>query len=101
MRAGSFSQADVINTPADFTFLYVIVNIGDMSTMPISRLFTTQEAAAEIGVTDAYIRQLIGKQEIRAERAGKRMWLISADEVERFKQREKKGGRPRISADRT
>lgn len=69
-----------------------------MSTMSVPRFFTTQEAALQIGITDGYVRQLIKGGDILATRAGERLWLISADEVTRFKLREKKGGRPRISA---
>ncbi len=61
-------------------------------------LRTCQEAAEEIGVTDAYIRQLIAARKLRAKRVGARLWLISDEEIQRFKsQARRQGGRPRIS----
>ena len=69
-----------------------------MSTVSIPKFYTAQEAADEIGVTDAYVRILINRERIRAQRVGRRVWIISEDEVERFKTvKMRPGGRPRIS----
>lgn len=65
--------------------------------MGIIDVFTTQQAADTIGVTDAYVRHLIARGEIKAKKLGKRIWVISDAEVHRFKIRQRKGGRPRIS----
>lgn len=61
-------------------------------------MYTTQEAARQMGITDAYVRQLIGAGKLTAKRLGDRVWVIAEDEIERFKSLERKpGGRPRIS----
>jgi excisionase family DNA binding protein len=58
-----------------------------MSNVELFSLFTTQEAAEIIGVSDAYLRQLIARKQLLAKRAGKRTWLIPGEEVDRLKQR--------------
>lgn len=44
----------------------------------------TSEAAKLLGLTDGRIRQLIRKNEIRAEKIAPRFWAISMKEVTRF-----------------
>lgn len=47
------------------------------------RVYTTKELAKEAGVTQAYIRQLCIKGEIRADKVG-RDWLIPVREAVRW-----------------
>ena len=48
---------------------------------------STQEAAAELGLTDGRIRQMLCSDppEIRAQKLGKHAWAIPRSEVERLK----------------
>jgi len=60
------------------------------------RLYTTQEVAQELGVSDGYIRKLImqGKAQPKQQVGG--TWLFSQEEVDRLRNRPKsKGGRPK------
>ncbi|MEI7814497.1 MAG: helix-turn-helix domain-containing protein [Coriobacteriia bacterium] len=54
---------------------------------------TTEQAASELGVTTARIRQLILGGELQAEKAG-RDWLILRDALEPLRDR-RKPGRPK------
>jgi excisionase family DNA binding protein len=54
----------------------------------------TSEAAKLIGVTQPYIRQLLGKKKLRGQRVG-RAWAIPLLEIQRFLGEEKRAGRPR------
>ena len=58
------------------------------------RLLTTNEAAARIGVTPGRIWQLIKSGDIKATRVGY-FWLVPEKEVDKFKERPTKVGRPR------
>lgn len=44
---------------------------------------TVQEAAAYLGVNESTIRYRIQRGDMRAERIGRRVWLIPREEVER------------------
>jgi len=59
------------------------------------KLYTTQEAAALIGVTDGRLRQLIlnGKATPAQQIGG--TWLFTVEEVERLRTRPKRIGRPK------
>ncbi len=59
------------------------------------RLYTTQEVAKGLSVTDSYIRNLIvqGKAHPKQQIGG--TWLFTLEEIERLRTRPKsKGGRP-------
>ena len=54
------------------------------------------EAAEAIGVSGAYVRQLLLKGDLTGQKLGERTWAIPASEVERFRNRPlPKTGRPR------
>lgn len=60
------------------------------------RLYTTQEVAQELGVSDGYIRKLImqGKAQPKQQVGG--TWLFTVEEIDRLRNRPKsKGGRPK------
>lgn len=60
------------------------------------RLYTTQEVAQELGVSDSYIRKLImqGKAQPKQQVGG--TWLFTVEEIDRLRNRPKsKGGRPK------
>ena len=59
-----------------------------------TRFLTTQEAAKRIGVTPGRIWQLIKSGEVKAERVGY-FWLVPENEVDKFRDRPSKVGRPR------
>lgn len=54
---------------------------------------TTADAAAELGVTRAWVWRLIKGGTLAAEMRG-RDWWIERDEVERYKRERKSAGRP-------
>jgi excisionase family DNA binding protein len=58
------------------------------------RLLTTSEAAALIGVTPGRIWQLIQSGELSGIRLGT-IWLVPEKELDKFKVRQTKVGRPR------
>lgn len=59
--------------------------------------YTTKEAAAELEVSDAYIRQMILSGKIVAEKTG-RDHFISANELEKARQRRtKRGPEPKLA----
>lgn len=63
--------------------------------------YDTAGAGAAVGVTDARIRQMIGKGEIKAHPTGRRGYAIPISEVERLKRESEEAsekprrGRPR------
>ena len=63
----------------------------------VPNYLSVQEAADEVGVTDARIRQLIRSGELKAERLGKRAWAITRAAVQTYAKKQRNGGRPRIS----
>jgi len=58
------------------------------------RLLTTNEAAKLIGVTPGRIWQLIQSKELPGVRVGT-LWLVPEKELEKFRVRRTKVGRPR------
>ena len=65
--------------------------------MPVHDFVTVQEAADTIGITHSRVCQMIRAGELKAERLGDRIWLISCREVSRVKKSKRRGGRPRVS----
>ena len=57
------------------------------------KLFSVAEVAAELGVTRARINQLIDSGTLTAQKIG-RSYVISADELEKARQRNRNPGRP-------
>lgn len=63
--------------------------------MESKQLFTTQEAANELGVTDGYIRKLIMQGKAQPLQFGK-AHMFTREEIDRLRNRPKnKGGRPK------
>lgn len=59
------------------------------------QLFTTQEVAKELGVTDGYIRKLIMQGKVQPQQFGK-VHMFTREELEGLRNRPKsKGGRPK------
>jgi DNA binding domain, excisionase family len=56
---------------------------------------TTTEAAAHLGVTRAWLWQLIKRGTIKAEMRGRDWWIEDA-EVERYRRERKPAHRPRV-----
>lgn len=59
------------------------------------RLYTTQEVAKELSVTDSYIRNLIvqGKAHPKQQIGG--TWLFTLEEIERLRSTRRRRGRPK------
>jgi excisionase family DNA binding protein len=56
------------------------------------KLYTTQEVARALSVSDVYIRQLIGRgQAYPVQRIGN-SWVFTADEIERLRTRKRTRG---------
>lgn len=64
--------------------------------MEKDQLFTTQEAAKELGISDAYMRVLIARgHAVPAKQIGG-THMFTGEEIERVRQRPRaKGGRPK------
>jgi excisionase family DNA binding protein len=62
-----------------------------------NRLYTTQEAAKELGLDDSYLRRLLKKGKAQAKQQIGGTWVFSAEEIERLRNRPGKGkpGRPK------
>jgi len=58
------------------------------------RLFTTQEVARELSVSDAHVRRMIGQGKAHPLRQMGGTWFFSREEVERLRARPKPKGRP-------
>jgi len=58
------------------------------------RLFTTQEVAREMSVSDAHVRRMIGQGKAHPLRQMGGTWFFSREEVERLRARPKPKGRP-------
>jgi len=58
------------------------------------RLFTTQEVARELSVSDAHVRRMIGQGKAHPLRQMGGTWFFSREEVERLRSRPKPKGRP-------
>jgi len=62
--------------------------------MKIQELFTTQEVAKELSVSDAHIRRLIGSGQAHPFRQIGKSWVFTPEEIDRLRNRPKlKGGR--------
>jgi excisionase family DNA binding protein len=60
------------------------------------RLYTTQEVAKELSVSDAHIRRMIGQGKAQPKQQIGGTWLFTLEEIERLRNRPKsKGGRPK------
>lgn len=57
--------------------------------------YTSQEAADYLGISEAYIRRLIGSGQLTAIRIGKLSWLLAADELRQRKKNPPPLGRPK------
>jgi excisionase family DNA binding protein len=64
-------------------------------------MVTVTEAAAELGVSGAAINKRLQRGDMRGVKVNPRLWLIPAEEVERWKQRGRlrPGPKPRESAE--
>jgi excisionase family DNA binding protein len=63
--------------------------------MSNERLYTTQEAAAILNVSDAYLRQMIARGKATPKQQIGGTWIFAESEVERLKSRPKRAGRPK------
>jgi excisionase family DNA binding protein len=67
-------------------------NANANKSKPMSETYITTKKAAELaGVTDGYIRLLLGKGTLKGKRFG-RDWLVSRKSVEKFAATERKPG---------
>lgn len=60
--------------------------------MIANKFYTVQEAAAELDLTEARVRQLIASGQLDAEKAHERLWLIPHKALEKFKQVDRPNG---------
>ena len=56
------------------------------------RLYTTQQAADMLDITDSRLRQMIMRKEIEPARIGN-IWVFTLDEIEKLRNRKQKPGR--------
>ena len=49
------------------------------------RMLTVAEAAAELGMTEGRIRQLLLSGEMRGQKFGRTVWMIPESEVDKFR----------------
>lgn len=61
-------------------------------------MLTTTEAATELGIKPDSVKHLCQRKVLRGERHG-RDWLISREELDRYKTDRKTRGRPKHAAD--
>ena len=60
------------------------------------KLYTTQEAAQELGVSYGYLRALIADKTAQPAQQIGGTWIFTLDEIERLRSRPRgKGGRPK------
>lgn len=57
------------------------------------RLYTTQEVAQELSVTDSYIRKLVREGKAQPKQMVGGTWLFTLDELERLRSRPKRNHR--------
>jgi hypothetical protein len=69
-----------------------------MSTVAVEDFVNVQEAAAIIGCTPAYVRQLLIAKDLKGIKANARAWLIRREDAEALTVRVNPVGRPRISS---
>lgn len=66
--------------------------------MQEKQLYTTQEVAEQLSVTDSYIRKLMTAGKAQAVKQIGGTWMFTFEEIERLRHRPKsKGGRPKKS----
>lgn len=58
------------------------------------RMYTTPEAAAELGISAGYLREMIADGRAQPAKQIGGTWLFTPDEIERIRQRRKSRGRP-------
>ena len=58
------------------------------------RLYTTQQAADMLGITDSRLRQLIKTKVVNAMRIGP-IWVFTIEEIDRLRTRQQTPGRPK------
>lgn len=85
------------NTCRPLILINRTVRLNGMATKMIQGHMTVKEAAAEIGITEGRVRQLILDGRIRASRLGARLLLIPVTEVRRVKKEPRRPGPPRVS----
>lgn len=56
------------------------------------RLYTTQEVAKELSVSDAHIRRMIGQGKAHPKQQIGGTWLFTAEEIERLRHRKRTRG---------
>lgn len=95
--AGYGSTMRVRAGTADFEVnsMFFAVKEKSMSTVERGQQFCISDAARLIGISPGRLRTMARNEEIDAEKAGPRAWLISASEIERIKKATSKVGRPR------
>lgn len=54
------------------------------------KLYTTQEAAQQLGITDGYLRTLISQGKARPKTEIGGTWLFDGEEIERLRNRPKR-----------
>lgn len=60
------------------------------------RLYTTQEVAKALAVSDAHIRRMIGRGTAHPKQRIGNSWVFTLEEIERLRSRSKsRGGRPK------
>ena len=57
------------------------------------RLYTTQEVAQELSVTDAYIRKLIAQGKAQPKQRIGHSWVFTLEEIERLRSRPYRRGK--------
>lgn len=62
--------------------------------MEEKRLYTTQEVAQELSVSDSYIRKLIARGQAYPKQKIGGIWLFAKDEIDRLRTSRKSRGRP-------
>lgn len=56
------------------------------------RLYTTQEAAEQLGVTDSHMRNMIRTGKAKPKQRIGNSWVFTLDEIERLRQRKRTRG---------
>ena len=64
--------------------------------MAVGEFLSVNDAAEAIGCTSGRVRQLLIAGEMRGDKLNERAWIIPKSEVERFQDKPRRPGRPRI-----
>ena len=64
--------------------------------MTVGEFMSVNDAAVVIGCTAGRIRQLLLAGDMLGEKLNERAWIIPKSEVQRFKKKPRRPGRPRI-----